>query len=317
MNTTGRLDFLDKIPKDTWVGLGHLLVVYIVWGSTYLAMRITVMDGSGFPPFSMGSSRLIVAGCLILLFCYFWGKKMRLELNEIALLVLTGNLMWLGGNGMVLWAERNVDSGYAALLVGTTPIWIMMVESIIDKKRPSWLLVISLFTGLLGAGILTGPVWLYGDSMALLDAGVLIFAAFSFGLGSLIQSRRPIKADPLVCSGFQQVFGGIGFTIVAVALREPWPTPSPEALWAWGYLVVFGSFIAFTSFLFALKYLPTNIATTYAYVNPVIAVFLGWLILDEKITIWIVAGTLLVLLGVAGIFRSRYAKSTSPEAVAK
>lgn len=133
----------------------------------------------------------------------------------------------------------------------------------------------------------------------------LLLAGFSWGLGTIIQSRRPVDVDPTVSSGYQQIFGGIGFVIIALLSKEPLPTPIPQAWLAWAYLVIFGSLFAFTSYVRAVQMLPTSIVMTYPYVNPVIAVFLGWLILTEPITLWTIAGAALALLGVAGVFDDR------------
>ena len=133
----------------------------------------------------------------------------------------------------------------------------------------------------------------------------VVFAAVSWGFGSIIVNRRPIALDPIVISGWQQLVGGVGFTIVALLVREPAPRPTPEAWAAWAYLVVFGSLLAYTSFVYALKLLPTTVVMTYAYVNPVIAVFLGWLILSEGITVYTLTGAAFVVASVVGIFRNR------------
>ena len=136
----------------------------------------------------------------------------------------------------------------------------------------------------------------------------LLVAGISWGTGSVIQSRKPVSIDVVVSAGYQQIFGGAGLLLIGVTLREPMPNPVLEAWLAWGYLFMFGSIIAFTSFVKALNLLPTKIVMTYPYVNPVIAIFLGWLILGEKVTHWTAAGAALILLGVAGVFRERYRK---------
>lgn len=291
--------------KQKWVGLFHLFVIYIIWGSTYLAIRVAVREGAGFPPFSMGATRLLCAGSLLLLGAALTRQKLKLSKYELTVLALSGTLLWVFGNGLVNWAEQHADSGYAALILATTPIWVVVIEVLLDRKMPSNLLVVALLTGFVGIGLLTAPVLKNGTQADLLSVLALIFAAVSWGVGILYQRRRPVMLNSFVSSGYQQIFGGLGFAIISILLGEPMPTPSAEAWWAWGYLVVFGSVFAFTSFLTAIRLLPTNIVTTYAYVNPVIAVFLGWLILHESIGVWTITGTLLVLLGVAGVFRNQ------------
>ena len=292
-------------------GLLHLCVVYIVWGSTYLAIRIAVREGAGFPPFTMSGMRVIVASVVLVL----WGLSIRgnfkLTRRQFAILATSAILLWVGGNGMVAWAEKKVDSGYAALLVGSMPIWVAIMEALIDRRRPSLRLFAALLIGLAGVAVLNGPVIMAGSIGDLVGAFALIFAAISWGFGSIIQRRNPVSVAPEVSSGYQQAVGGVGLLVVALLLGEPRPTPVPEAWAAWGYLVLFGSVFAFTSFVKALRLLPTNIVMTYAYVNPVIAVFLGWLILDEPITLWTAGGTALVVLGVMGVLHEKRRESAA------
>lgn len=296
--------FSQKNNK-AWAGLFHLFVVYMVWGSTYLAIRVAVREGAGFPPFSMGATRLLVAGSLLLLGTALARQRLRLSMQEISILALSGMLLWVGGNGLVMWAEQRADSGYAALLVASAPIWVAIIDALLDRKMPSYLLMISLLTGFAGIGLLTAPMLKNGTQADALSALALLIAPISWGMGTVLLRRRPVSLNMFVSSGYQQLLGGLGFAVISILFGEPLPNPTPEAWWAWGYLVVFGSFIAFTSFLLSIRLLPTSIVMTYAYVNPVVAVFLGWLILHEPIGIWTVAGTLLVLLGLAGVFRNQ------------
>ena len=289
-----------------WAGLVYLLVVYVVWGSTYLGIRIAVREGTGFPPFTMAAMRGIAAGCLLLLWAAATRKQLRLSRGEALVLAASGALLWVGGNGLVVWAEQRADSGYAALVVGSAPIWVAMMESLLDRRLPSLLLVGSLLTGLAGVGLLTAPALAAGLAVDVGVAGALVLAAVTWGAGSILQRRRPAAAPPLVTAAYQLLFGGVGLGLVALLAREPTPQPTTEAWLAWGYLVVIGSLLGFTSYVQALHLLPTNVIMTYAYVNPVIAVLLGWLVLHEPITLWTLGGMALVLLGVAGVFRDRY-----------
>jgi drug/metabolite transporter (DMT)-like permease len=292
----------------TWTGLLNLFAVYLVWGSTYLAIRVAVREGSGFPPFTMVGLRALAGGTLLLL----WSASARMEIKpsrrELLILASSGILLWVGGNGLVSWAEQRADSSYAALLISAVPIWVALIEAILDWRAPSPLLAISLLVGFGGIVLLSFPVLTSGAKADLWSLVALLSAGLSWSLGTILQSRNQLTLTPRVSSGYQQVFAGLGFAILALLTREPLPTPLPEAWLAWGYLVLFGSVIAFTAYLQTLRLLPINVATTYAYVNPVIAVVLGWLILREPITPWTVAGAALVLIGVAGVFRARYTK---------
>lgn len=289
-----------------WAGLFHLLVIYIVWGSTYLAIRIAVMEGAGFPPFSLGATRLLAAGSLLLIGVYLARLPLKLSREEFGVLLLSGFLLWVGGNGLVMWAEQHADSGYAALLVASTPIWVAVFEAVLDRRIPPALLVVSLMIGFAGIGLLTAPAFFSDSRLEPLAILALIIAPISWGMGLVLQKRKPVSLNPFVSSGYQQFFAGLMFTAISLALHEPLPNPTPEAWWAWGYLVVAGSLLAFTSFLMAIRLLPASIVTTYAYVNPVVAVILGWLVLQETIGLWTIAGMFLVLLGVAGVFNSQH-----------
>jgi drug/metabolite transporter (DMT)-like permease len=290
-------------------GILSLLVTYVVWGSTYLAIRVAVREGAGWGPFWLGASRVLVAAVVLFVFNALRGARLRPNRTELGILAATGVLLWVGGNGAVSWAEQRMDSGLAALIVGTMPIWVALMESLIDRRRPSLLLSSSLVIGFAGLVVLTYPMLEDGVKSDLIGVVAVVFAAISWGFGSIIVNRRPMKLDPIVIAGWQQLAGGIGFVIVALMVSEPAPQPTTEAWAAWAYLVVFGSLLAYTCFIYALKLLPTAVVMTYAYVNPVIAVLLGWIILSEPITVFTLVGMVLIVGGVYGVFRDKGKRS--------
>ena len=284
----------------------HLLIVYIVWGSTYLGIRVAVQEGSGFPPMIMSATR-VFAGSLILVALARFIKKqsLRLTKEEWVVLSISGLALWWGGNGLLAIAEMTVPSGYAALIISCTPIWVAIIESILDKKRPSFFLIISLLIGVAGIAVLNWPAIVAGNLNDLKGLFLLIIAGLSWGAGSIYQKRKNIHTTPEISSAVQQFTGGIALLITSFIISEPTMNPVPSAWWAWGYLIIFGSVIAFTSFVKALKLLPPNIVFTYAFVNPVVAVLLGFIILGEPITPWTFAGATLVLVGVLGVFKEQ------------
>ena len=286
-------------------GLLCLLVTYVVWGSTYLAIRVAVREGAGWGPFWLGASRVFVAAAILLLVCHL--RKVRLKPTGAEFVVIAGSgiLMWVGGNGAVNWAEQRIDSGLAALVVGAMPMWVVLMESVIDRRRPSFRLVASLSVGFAGLGVLTLPMWRNGRQGDLAGVAAVVVAAISWGAGSVWLNRRPVGLDSVATAGLQQFFGGFGFLVMVAILAEPLPQPSGEGWAAWVYLVLFGSVFAFTCFIYALKTLPTTLVMTYSYVNPVIAVFLGWLLLSEPVTGYTFAGTVLIIAGVYGVFREK------------
>ncbi len=286
-------------------GIINLFIVYIVWGSTYLAIRIAVRPGSGIPPFTLGMVRILTAGILMLLMSALRRSPMRPTRKELAVLACSGILLWTGGNGMLNWAEQRIDSSLAALLIATVPLWMVLMESILDRKKPSSGLVLSLIIGFAGIALLSATTLQTGDMGDIVSLLALVLASISWTLGSLLQSRMPVSLGIEVSAGYQQIFGGLGFAVLVLLTGEPRPTPTTDAWLAWGYLIFVGSLIGFTAYVRILQLLPMSVAMTYAYVNPVVALFLGAVILSEPLHITTLAGAALVLLGVAGVFRER------------
>ena len=292
--------------KLSFYGLMHLFIVYILWGSTYLGIRVAVQEGSGFPPMIMSATRVFAGSLLLLGIARFFQKqKFQLTKDELIPLLISGLALWWGGNGLVAIAEVTVPSGFAALIISCTPIWVAIIESMIDKKRPSILLVFSLLIGLAGIAALNWPTIRFGNFNYLWGSVLLVLAGLSWGAGSIYQKRKDIKSSPEVRSALQQFFGGIALFVTSYIIGEPHINPTPSAWWAWVYLIVFGSVVAFTSFIKALQLLPSNIVFTYAYVNPLVAVILGFIVLGESITLWTLAGMTLVIVGVFGVFKDQ------------
>ena len=293
-------------------GLLHLSIVYIVWGSTYLAIRIAVRPEGGFPPFALGSLRMLLAGGVLLGWAAIRGTRVALSRRDAVTLAAAGVLMLPLGNGLVNWAERRADSGYAALLVGSLPIWTAVIESALDRRRPTLRLALSLAIGFGGLVLLVAPGLVKAGAA---DAGAivaLLVAPITWALGSVLQTRRPVSVGPVVSAGYLHLFGAAGFLVLFLALGEALPHPSAAAWGAFAYLVLAGSVGAFTSFVRVLRLLPTSVVMTYAYVNPVIAVVLGAIFLRERVT-WIdAAGMALVLLGVWGVLGERFGRGRAP-----
>lgn len=286
-------------------GLLHLLVVYLVWGSTYLAIRVAVREGAGFPPFTLAFMRVVAASGILFTWAALRGDRLRLSRKEFLLMLGSGVLLWVGGNGLVTWAEIRASSGLAALLVAAMPIWGELITCAVDRRRPRGPMGLSILLGFAGVGVLSYPVLRTGTSADVLGVVALLLAPFFWALGSIwFQRRRPDLSIQAI-SAWQQICGALGFLVVILLKGEPLPTPTGQAWLAWGYLVLFGSVVAFTSYMATLRLLPYQVVMTYAYANPVIAVFLGWLILREEVTAYTLTGAALVVAGVAGIFRNR------------
>ena len=286
-------------------GLFHLCVVYIVWSTTYLAMRVGVNPANGFPPFAFGALRMAVAASILLLMARLQGVRTKPTRAEIVPLVVAGNLLWCGGNGLVLWAEQYIPSGFSCLMVSASPIWATLIELCLYRKRPSAALVASLLVGFAGVAVLSMTSLGSRGSTDFFAIVALVLSPLCWVLGSVFQARRPVNLAPQVMSGYHHLAAFFGFLIASLALGESAPHPSLSAWTAWGYLVIFGSVGAFTSYVFALRLLPINIVMTYAYVNPVLALLLGRLLLDEPITVRTLLGAGLVVVSVFAVFHFR------------
>jgi drug/metabolite transporter (DMT)-like permease len=282
----------------------HLFIVYLVWSSTYLAIRVAVRPGAGFPPFALAAMRCLLAVPLLLGWAKARGLRVRPTRQELFVLVASGVLLWAFGNAFVVVAEQRVSSALAAILIASTPIWVALLESLIDKRPPAKLSAVALLVGFVGVGLIGYPALRGGVRADAIAVVVLLIAALSWGAGSLLQRRRPVGLDAMVSAAYQMLFGGLVDAILSLSFGEPMPNPTRTAWLGFAFLLVFGSLVSFTSFLKALHLLPTRLVFTYGYVNPVIAAFLGWLVLGERVAGPALAGAALVLLGVAGTFRA-------------
>ena len=300
------MNSLNQEKQITAKGLAYLVTVYLIWGSTYMAIRLAVREGSGIPPFALGALRTLIAGSVILAWGAFRKMRVRLTRSEFITLRVAGLLMWPGANGLVNWAEQRADSSYAALLVGAIPIWTALIDSVWRRQRLSWRLLAFLVVGFAGIGLLTVPKLLVAEGADLVTILMLIAAPITWSIGSLLQIHRPVAVSPVVSSAYLHLLGGVGFVLLFFVTREPWPTPNAEAWGALTYLIIAGSIIGFTAFVQTLHLLPTHIAMTYAYVNPIVAVILGWIILREDASPIVLVGMGLILFGVWGIFREKY-----------
>jgi drug/metabolite transporter (DMT)-like permease len=274
----------------------------VVWSTTYLAMRIGVSSANGFPPFFFGMLRMPVAALILLAIARAQGLRMKPARPEWLSLAVAGNLLWLGGNGLILWAEQYVASGLACLMASSAPIWATIVELLLFRKRPSIPLIASLVVGFIGVAVLSVSSLGTKGTTDFWTVSALILGPLCWALGSVFQARRPVNLAPQVMSGYQHLMAAFGFLIASLMVGEPMAHPGLSAWVAWGYLVIFGSVIAFTSYVITLRLLPISIVMTYAYVNPLLALFLGWLLLGEPITARTVLGAGLVVLGVFAVF---------------
>lgn len=287
--------------KNSWAYFS-LLSIYIVWGTTYLAIRIGVEH---LPPVLFTGLRWLAAGPIMLLFLLI--KKYKLpNKNDMLHLGISGLLLLGGGNGLVVFAEQSVPSGLTALLITTVPFWVVGIEAILPQgKRINKTIIAGLILGLVGVSLIFG-----GDFKSLFDSsnfvGVvgLMFAVFLWSVGTLYSKYKKVTVQPLMGAATQMIIAGIVITALGLVIGEgPEFHFTTNSFYAYLYLVFFGSLIGYGSYVYAIAHLPISLVATYAYVNPIIALFLGWLVLDEQISIWIVLAAAIILVGVTLVKR--------------
>jgi drug/metabolite transporter (DMT)-like permease len=280
-----------------WIAL---LVVWVVWGSTYLAMRVVVRE---LPPLVGAATRFLCAGTIMglvaLLVDRRHGRPGRRQLLDYALI---GVLLLSVGNSLVMWAEQTVPSGIAALIVATVPLWILLLDGLRPGGQP-WTARVWVGTviGLAGVALVARPEGAVGSGHWLAILGLQV-ATLSWTIGSLYAQSVPKRLPLASAAAIEMLVGSLVIFAASRLLGEDWTrlaAASPRAWGALGYLVVFGSLVGFTAFAYCLNELPATTVGTYAYVNPVVAVVLGALVLDEPLTPGLLAGGLLIVLSVA------------------
>ena len=277
-------------------------LVYVFWGSTYLAIGIT--DDEHLPPAVMCAMRFLIAGPLMLVACAAMGRKVRVTTNEALRLAAIGCLLLVGGNGGLAWAEQWVPTGYAALIVAVTPIWFLILEIFVfrgDRLSRRGLLGVAL--GITGITVLFWPKFEHRSAlgiMQLVASTTLLFSSMSWAIGSVLSRKWQMKVDPFTATGWEMTFAALGNSVVAMLTGQYHRIVlTHRALMAVLYLVVFGSWVGYSAYIWLLKHVPTPKVATYAYVNPLVAVFLGWLILHERFDGYMFAGTVVIVVGVA------------------
>lgn len=297
----------DKAPRAT---RGQIIAafasIYTVWGSTYLAIRYAVET---MPPFVMGGTRFLISGVLL----YVWSRSRgatRPTWRQWRNATIAGGFLLLGGNGGVVWAEQTVPSGMTALLVSILPFWLVIIEwARPPRRRPSAAVLVGLVVGFLGLVVLIGPGDIGANGVSLLGAIVLILASLSWAIGSFWSRDADMPESGLLTTGMEMLGGGALLFLAGVVVGELSGfdvNAISTASWVgWVYLIVFGSLIGFTSYIWLLdKVSPAQIGT-YAYVNPVVAVILGWAIAGETFSLRTGIAAVIVICAVALITTAR------------
>ena len=271
--------------------------VAIFWGTTFFAIRVGVET---FPPFLMAGFRHSIGGILICLYFYLKGYKLPPK-KDLKVFAVNGLLMLAFGNGLVTWAEQYVNSGLAALICSLTPIWIIAVNSVSgQKEKLNYIIGLGILLCLFGQFLLfKDNIKDFADPNYAIGIISILIANIAWAVGTVYSKNHRSDTNPLFGAGLQMVCGGIILDLVGTA-RGEWSNlhPSSEAVWALVYLILFGSIIAYGAYMYVLKLLPATIISTYAYINTVVAVFLGWLWLNEPLNMLVWTAVVLTIAGV-------------------
>jgi drug/metabolite transporter (DMT)-like permease len=283
-----------------------LVTVWIVWGSTYLAIRVAVRT---IPPLMMGSVRFLLAGGILYLVAVRRGDRAndRPTAAHWRSAFIIGTALLLGGNGLVSWAEIRVPSGVAALLIATVPLWLAIGDRWRYGSRLSWRTVLGLAIGFGGVILLVAQSG--AGRIDPLGAAALVAASTFWAAGSLYSRGAPLPQRPLVGTGMEMLAGGAVLAVVSLATGEfgrlDLNDVSGESMLGLVYLIVFGSWVGFSAYVWLLRNTRTSLVGTYAYVNPVVAVLLGWALLGETITARTLLAGAVIVVGVALIVTAR------------
>jgi drug/metabolite transporter (DMT)-like permease len=314
MATTVAVQATSKLSRHALKVILAFALVYVFWGSTYMAIRIGVEH---VPPALMAGVRFLIAGVILLGWCVLTGKKIALNRADAGRLFVIALLLLTGGNVLLVWSERFIPSGLAALIVAVVPLWVAILEGVFGSERLTGRGWSGILLGIAGLVVLLWPKLTSGSELGrhdLLVSLVLMIGALSWAIGSIFSRRSKLGVGPFAATGWEMTFAGAFNATVGLLLgehhRANWALPGVLAI---AYLITFGSLIGFTAYIWLLEHVQTSKVATYAYVNPVVAVFLGWLIGHEPLNRYMWIGMLVIISAVALVTTSKL-KSGAPEA---
>jgi drug/metabolite transporter (DMT)-like permease len=292
--------------KHVWIAL---LVVYVVWGSTYFGIKVAV---DTIPPLLAAGSRFLVAGLLLATILAWRGTSLRVNRRELAACALVGGLLLGLGVGLVHVAETRIDSSVAAMIAGTVPLQIIVLR-LVSGENPARATRLSTLTGLFGLGLVVAPG--LGAGSTALGLAVMVSATMCWTLGSFLSKRVSVPGDPFVASVYEMAFGG-GFLMISAAVFGEYGdlgsgTFALDSVLAWLYLVVMGSVIGFTSYAWLLRVAPISLVVTHQYVNPLVAIALGMAFLGERPSPWTLAGAAVVIGAVYVAIRAEFPRKAT------
>jgi len=272
--------------------------IYVIWGSTYLLNKIAVSE---LPPFMLASIRFISAGVLIFIIAKIIGYKLSITKKQLANTAIAGFLFLTFGNGVIVWALKFVDSGFAALEVSAQPLVVLLLMRFFDGKKIQLMSIIGVVLGVIGIYLLVSQKEIISQEGTMLGIIMIFMCMLSWGYGSLFVSKADLPSNYFVNTGYQMFTGGIMLLIASLFFGENWTLPtewSQPVQLSMLLLIIFGGIVAFTSFNYLLKTVSPEKVATSTYVNPIIALALGWYFLNEQITTQSIIAAIILLTGV-------------------
>jgi len=284
-----------------WKVVAAFAAIYVIWGTTYLAIAMMVKS---IPPYLGAGSRFLVAGTLLFAFLRLRGQPLPTP-RQWGWAALAGLLLLVGGNGSIVWAQKTVPSGIASIIVATEPLWIVLASWLFFRGgRPTLLEAAGILGGFAGMVFLIGPSMLaHGGEIDPFGAGLLVFATVSWAFGSMVSRHAELPDSAPMAMSMEMASAGVIMLLLAIP-KGDWSgfslsAVTLESFLGWLYLVVFGSWIGFVAFFFLMRHCRPSRAATYAYVNPVIAIFLGWLVAGEPLSVRTLVSAAVILASVA------------------
>lgn len=272
--------------------------IYVIWGSTYLLNKIAVEE---LPPFFIAAIRFFCASIII----FGIAKALKLDLSttkkKLKNSIFVGFLFLVYGNGVFVWALKYIDSGLAALLASTQPLFVLLLMRLLENKRAKPKSLIGVALGVIGMYLLVSQKQFITNEGTLIGIGMIFSCVLVWSYASIYVSKADLPKNYFVSTGYQMLIASFILTIASLLFGEEWSSPlqwSTNVIWSMILLIIFGSIIAFTSFNYLLKEVSTEKVSTSAYVNPIIALFLGWYILDEELSTQSVIASVILLTGV-------------------
>ncbi len=272
------------------------IAIYIIWGSTYLMNKIAV---TALPAFFIATVRFSCASLLVFAIAALSGKKLSITKRQFLNSVFVAFLFMVSGNGLFVWALKFLDSGFAALLASTQPLFVLLLMRLIDKKRMRLQSIFGVVLGIVGMYLLVSQRELITDEDTIQGILMIFVCVIGWSYASVFVSKADLPKNHLVSTGYQMGIACVMLAGISYGIGEEWTSPldwSSDVQWSMLLLIILGSLVAFTAFNYLLKQVSTEKVATASYVNPVVALFLGWWVLDEQLTIQslIAAGILLV-----------------------